>query len=225
MRYVTQTMHRTDQELKTTVTEELQYISAVDATAVDVLVSEGTVTLSGEVASLPEKLAANHAATRVGGVKSVTDKIVVRPPAAFGGSDQDIGHAASQFLDWAVDVPANAIEADVHDHTITLSGNVTWEYQRAAAARAVTYIKGVTRIDNTISLDQPAPASGTKATVEAAMLRNAQLDPQEITIDISGPELTLRGSVRSLAERRQAEHAAWGAAGVTSVNNELLVTA
>ena len=74
------------------------------------------------------------------------------------------------------------------------------------------------------ALNPPAPAPGTKAKVEAALLRNAHLDPQKITVDISGPELTLRGTVRSLAERRQAQHVAWGATGVTSVKNELVVT-
>jgi osmotically-inducible protein OsmY len=217
-------MRKTDQELKSTVTEELQYLPNLDATGVAVLVDNGMVTLSGEVASLPERHAATHAAMRIEGVKRVADKMVVRTPAAFGGSDQDIARAASQFLEWTVDVPANAVKADVRDHEVTLSGKVDWEYQRDAATRAVMYIKGVTMIDNKISLDQRPPSSATKATVEAAMQRNVQLDPQKITVDISGPELTLRGSVRSLVERRQAEHAAWGATGVTSVKNELLVT-
>ncbi|UWZ40402.1 BON domain-containing protein [Dactylosporangium roseum] len=61
-------------------------------------------------------------------------------------TDQDIAQAASQFLEWAVDVPPNAVTADVQDHKITLSGHFAWEYQRNAAARAVTYLKGVTQV-------------------------------------------------------------------------------
>lgn len=220
---VTQILHKTDQDLQTNVTQELQYTPDVDASALHVMVSDGTVTLSGVVASLPERLAAKHAAMHVGGVKNVTDKLVVRTPSP-SPSDQDLADAASQLLDWAVDVPADTIKAAANDHTITLSGQVTWDYQRVAAVRAVTYIKGVTRIDNTISLNQPTPAPSTKAAVEAAMLRNALIDPQKISVDIDGPELTLRGTVRSLAERHQAQHAAWNATGVTNVKNELLVS-
>jgi osmotically-inducible protein OsmY len=67
---------------------------------------------------------------------------------------------------------------------ITLSGTVTWQYQREAAARTVMYMKGVTAVDNTISLAATAPVAGAKAEIEAAILRNAQLDSREITVDV-----------------------------------------
>jgi osmotically-inducible protein OsmY len=222
--HVTQMMHKTDQELKTTVTEELRYTPDVDASAIEVLVNEAMVTLSGEVVSLPQHLAAKRAAMRIAGVKNVINKTVVHTPADVRASDQDIATAANQILNWAVEVPANSVKAEVRNHKITLSGQVTWDYQRDAAARAVGYMKGVTEVDNTISLVQPAPAPAAKATVEAAILRYTQLDPKQINVDISGPELTLRGNVPSLADRRQAEHAAWSTLGVTRVKNELRVT-
>ena len=222
--HVTHMMHKTDQELNTAITEELQYTPDVDATGVDVLVKDAMVTLSGTVASLPQRLAAKRAAMRIAGVKTVFDKTAVRTPTDPSPSDQEIATAASQILNWATDVPANAVKAEVRDHKLTLSGQVTWGYQREAAARAVTYIKGVTEVDNTISLIQPAPAPGAKATVEAAIRRYTQLDPKQINVDLSGPELTLRGNVPSLADRRHAEYAAWSTLGVTRVKNELRVT-
>jgi osmotically-inducible protein OsmY len=218
---VAPTPHKTDQELKTAVIEELQYTPSVDETGVEVQVNGGTVTLSGEVASLPERLAAKHAAMRVGGVKNVTNKTSVRAPITSGVNDQDIAQAASQILAWAVDVPPNAVTVHVRDRKVTLSGEVTWEYQRNAAARAVMYLKGVTQISNEISLESQPPAAGTKAAVEAAMRRNAMLNPRWITIDLDGSELTLHGSVGSWSELREAERSAWSAAGVTSVRNEL----
>ncbi len=222
--HVTQMMHQTDQELTTAVTKELRYTPDVDASAVDVLVNDAKVTLSGTVASLPQRLAAKRAAMRIAGVRSVIDKTVVHTSTAASPSDQEIATAASQILNWAVAVPANAVKAEVRDHKITLSGNVTWDYQRDAAARAVMYIKGVTEIDNTIMLVQPAPAPEAKTTVEAAIRRYTRLDPKQINVDISGPELTLRGIVPSLADRRHAEYAAWSTLGVTRVKNELRVT-
>lgn len=222
--HVTHMMHKTDQELKTAVTEELQYTPDVDASAVDVLVKDAMVTLSGTVASLPQRLAAKRAAMRIAGVKTVLDKTAVRTPTDTSTSDQEITTAASQILSWAVEVPANSVKAEVRDHKVILSGSVTWDYQRDAAARAVTYIKGVTEVDNTISLVQPAPAPEAKATVEAAIRRYTQLDPKQINVDIDGPELTLRGNVPSVADRRHAEYAAWSTLGVTRVKNELRVT-
>ncbi|MGC1211615.1 MAG: BON domain-containing protein [Micromonospora sp.] len=182
------------------------------------------MTLSGDVASLPQRHAAKRAALRVWGVKAVADDMVVRDPGASGPKDADLAEAAKQMLNWAVDVPFDAVKAGVRDHAITLSGTVSWQYQREAAARAVMYIRGVTAVTNTISLTSTAPVSEVKTEIKAAILRNAQLDSREITVDVNAGEVTLRGTVRSWAERRQAEYVAWSATGVTSVTNDLAVT-
>jgi osmotically-inducible protein OsmY len=108
------------------------------------------------VRSLPEQLAAKWAAMRVAGVKAVADEMVVRKPGTSGMTDTDIVKAAKQLLDSAVDVPFNSVDARVRDHVITLSGSVTSDYQRAAAVRAVRYIKGVIAVNNTIAV---CPAS------------------------------------------------------------------
>jgi osmotically-inducible protein OsmY len=214
-------MHKTDQELKTAVTEELHYTPNVDASGVEVQVDGGTVTLSGEVNSLPERLAARQAAMRVGGVTNVTNKTAVRAPMPADVNDQAIALAADQVLAWTVDVPANTVKTDVRDRRVTLTGQVTWEYQRRAATRAVTFLKGVKLVSNEILLTAAGPTTGTKAAVEAALRRSAELNPANIAIDLDGSELTLHGSVGSWSQRREAERAAWSAAGVTSVRNEL----
>jgi osmotically-inducible protein OsmY len=221
---MTQTIHKSDQELKTNVVDELAYDSSIDAAHLGVSANNGVVTLSGEVGSLPERHAAKHTAMRVWGVKAVADDMVVRDPGMSGTKDTDIAEAAGKMLSWAVDVPTDTVKAGVHDHTITLSGTVKWQYQREAATRAVMYIRGVTAVTNTISLTATAPPPGMKAAIEAAILRNAQLDSRKISVDLNGGEVALRGSVRSLAERRQAEYVAWAASGVTSVKNDIAVT-
>jgi osmotically-inducible protein OsmY len=220
---MTQTIRRSDKELQTTVTEELSYNPSIDAAHLVILANNGVVTLSGDVASLPEQHAAKRAALRVWGVKAVADDMVVRDPGASGTKDSEIAEAAAQMLKWAVDVPSDMVEAGVRNHTITLSGTVTWQYQREAAARAVMYIKGVTAVANTISLAATAPATGAKAAIDAAIRRNAELDPRQINVDVNGAEVALRGTVRSWAERHQVEYVAWAAAGVTSVQNNLAV--
>jgi osmotically-inducible protein OsmY len=62
-----------------------------------------------------------------------------------------------------------------------------------------------------------------RCVVAGPILRKAQLDSREINVDVNGPEVTLGGTVRSWAERRQAEYVAWEASGVTSVKNNLAV--
>ncbi|MGX6607013.1 BON domain-containing protein [Micromonosporaceae bacterium Da 78-11] len=49
-------------------------------------------------------------------------------------------------------VPAGAVQAKVHHHVITLSGTLTWEYQRAAARDAMAVLRGVHGV---VKHDQP----------------------------------------------------------------------
>lgn len=153
-----QTTRRSDQDIQANVAEELRYIPGID-THLGVTVKGGAVTLSGEVGSLPERIAAKRATMRVSGVKAVADELRVRAPGTFGANDTDIARAAAQSLGRAVDVPADTVMAEVRNHVITLSGSVAWAYQRDAAVRAVIYIKGVTGVANTISLRQDESVS------------------------------------------------------------------
>ena len=51
----------------------------------------------------------------------------------------------------------------------------------------------------------------------------AELDAQEIQVDVRGAKVVLRGQVRSWSERNAAERAEWSATGVTEVEDELLI--
>lgn len=220
---MTQAARRTDTDLQNNISDELLFTPDLDAARIEVAVKDGVVTLAGDVNTLPERRAAKRATMRMWGVRSVADAMVVRVGSSSGTSDGDIAKKARQLLDWAVDVPSSTLMANVDDHVITLSGTVTWDYQRDAAERAVTYIEGLAGIRNTITLSQGTAVAVMKPAVEKAISRDAQLRAQAIGIDVKDHELTLHGTVRSFADRRGAEHAAWSAAGVTSVRNDLRV--
>jgi len=220
---VTQAVHQTDQDIQTNVTEELKYDPSCDAQQVKVTADGGTVKLSGEVASLRHWQAAKQSAMRVRGVKAISDELKVRNPDKIGASDADITEVAQRILDWTVDVPAKAVNVVVRDQKLILSGSVTWGYQRDAAMQAMMNLRGVTAVRNEIVVDQPSSTLPAKGAIAAAIQRNAQLEPQAIHVDVKGHELVLRGLVRSFAEYRQAEHTAWNAAGVTSVQNNLVI--
>jgi osmotically-inducible protein OsmY len=60
--------------------------------------------------------------------------------------------------------------------------------------------------------------------IEQALRRSAELDSKHILVEsASDGEVLLRGTVRSWAERRDAERAAWSAPGVRGVVNQLAV--
>jgi len=218
---MTLTPTRSDADVKAAVVDELGWTPAVDSTHIGVAVDGGAVTLSGEVASYPEKLLAAKAVQRVHGVTAIAQEITVR--VTGGTNDSDIAREAGEALERAVDVP-ESVMASVHDHVVTLSGEVDSRHQWAAAERTVHRTRGVTGVLNLITIRPVAMASGVEAAITAAFVRNARLESRNITVTTSAGGLaTLNGTVRSWAECSDAEEACWAAPGVMEVSNRLQI--
>ena len=84
-------------------------------------------------------------------------------------------------------------------------------------------IKGVKGVTNSLLLKPSVTPSEIKRKIEEAFTRNAEVDAENITVEAHGGEVALRGKVRSWAERREAERAAWAAPGITKVDNRIVV--
>jgi osmotically-inducible protein OsmY len=138
-------------------------------------------------------------------------------------SDADIAAEVDAALDRAIDVPSGVVQGVVDDHFVTLAGSVDWHFQRQAAERAVRYLKGVSGLRNSITIEPRASATDLKKTIAAALDRNAQLKKRGIGVATDEETVILTGKVRTCAERHQADMTAWSAPGVTNVANQLVV--
>lgn len=220
---MTQMLQRTDPDLKSAIVGELACTPGLNSANVGVSVNHGAVALSGEVDSYPQKRLAEQATARVRGVTAFADDITVRG-SWTGINDTDVAREAGEALRRAVDVPADSVTAAVHAHVVTLSGHVSWYFQREAAGRAVRHLNGVANVVNTIAIKPTVSAMGINDAIRAALVRRAQFEANNtaVAVDINGA-VTLNGTVTSWTERRDAEHAAWSAPGVTQVVNLLRV--
>jgi len=216
---------KTNQELQKDVTDELKWepLLAEVVSQIGVTVDDGVVTLSGRVNNYAQKLNAEQAAQRVAGVKVVAEDIEVVIPGKSELSDTDIALAVKNALKWHSAVNEDLIEIKVEDGWVYLDGTAEWEYQKKAAENAVIDIVGVARIINRISLKPTVNAKDVKSKIMAAFHRSATIDAGNISIETTGTKITLHGTVRSWAERKEAENAAWSAPGVTDVVNEIKI--
>lgn len=213
---------KTDLELREDVERELAWDPKIDASKIAVTAKNGVVTLTGQVRNFLDKWEAEGVVKRVFGVTGIADDIEVM----LGGSkpnDSDLTERVLNALKWNVSVPADKIKPVVRDGWVTLEGKVRWYYQKTAAEGAVRYMHGVKGVTNSITIDNPVEPQDVSKKITEALTRNARIDAHQISVKASGHTAILDGSVRSVAERDEAEVAAWAAPGVNSVENHLSI--
>lgn len=216
-------MKKTDSDLQRDVQEELEWEPRVDHADIGVSVTDGVVALNGYVKSYAEKIAAEHAAMRVEGVKAVADEIKVRFASDSKLADHEIAKRILDIFKYNVLVPEDDIQVTVEKGWVRLSGSVEWRYQSDEAARAAGKVSGVTGVANMIAINSKTSVSDVRRRIEVAFKRQAGLDAASVTIATSGHKVTLGGTVKAWHERRLAEQAAWAAPGVTQVEDRIII--
>jgi osmotically-inducible protein OsmY len=213
----------TNLELQEDVLEELRWNPMLDAAEIGVIAKDGVITLTGKVNTYLKKLEAEKASKKVSGVKAVVMDIEV----SLGDGKQDdseIAVAALNALKWHSSVPNDKVKLKIDNGWITLEGQVDWQYQKDSARNCVENLFGVRGVTNLIMINQNLKVKVVKDNITKAFHRNAALDAARIAIDTVGNKVILKGKVHSWFERNEAENAAWNAPGVSSVEDDLVVS-
>jgi len=215
---------KTDTQLQQDVIAELSWEPSVQSEHIGVEVKDGVVTLAGGVRSYTEKWLAERAAQRVSGVNALTIELEVKLPGSDQRTDADIARSVEYGLEWSTSVPAGSVKAMVEGGWVTLSGTVDWQYQRRAAADSVRYLLGVTGVSDQIAIKPEVSIGAIKDDIVAALKRSATADAKEISVGVSGAEVTLTGKVHSWAERERAMTSAWATPGVVNVVDKMTMS-
>jgi osmotically-inducible protein OsmY len=114
--------------------------------AVQVVVHNGHLTLTGTVTTLFHRAVAEKAVRHIRGLKGVVNRITVGPGATARDVRKEIGRA----LHRDATTTGRGIDVTVANGKVTLKGNVVSWHEREAAERAAMHAPGITEVDNQI---------------------------------------------------------------------------
>lgn len=217
---------KTSEELQQDVMAEIKWEPQLYnvANEIGVSVKDGVVTLSGVVDTYAKKLAAERAAQRVSGVKVVAVDLEVKVPTSIMKTDTEIALAIRNALLWNSNVTEDKIEVKVDKGWVTLDGTVEWEFERRSAKEAIDELAGIRGITNNIVVKaREINEKDIKKKINAAFHRSATIDSSSIRVEVTGNTITLFGTVRSWAEKEEAEKVAWASPGVFNVENKIFI--
>lgn len=214
---------KSDSDLKCDVDNELKWNPEINSTDIATNATNGTVTLSGYADNFYEKHQAEVTVKRVAGVVAVANDLAVRPKNDGRASDPDLAREAVAALKTALPVNWQNVKIMVHEGRVVLEGAVEWHFQRERVAAAIRPLRGVLDLRNSITVQPQILACDIQADIEQAFKRNAVIDSDHVEVDVQGPQVTLRGEVRSWAERDQAYKTAASAPGIINVVDELTI--
>ena len=200
------------------VESELSRDQAVPAYLLDVMTTDGVVTLSGTVNNILAKERAAQIAMTVKGVRTVVNKIKVSP--SILRTDREIRRDIEDAL--LADPAADSYEIDVavNNNVATLSGTVQSLQEKDLSETVAKGVRGVTAVNNKIEVNWPQKRSDLeiKADIEKTLEWDAYVDDGLIVVKVDDGVAKLFGTVGSAAEKRLARRDAY-VNGVTAVND------
>ena len=126
-----------------------------DPEQVAISAEDGAVTLRGTVGSFSQRRAAVADARKAQGVYDVFDELQVRLLDDARRDDADIRGIALQILMWDNLVPADSIDVRVKDGWLTLTGEVSYQFESDAAYDDVSDLIGIFGVTNEINVITP----------------------------------------------------------------------
>lgn len=217
------------------------------ANDIEVSVLDGKATLTGIVDEEVNKDLAKQLALGVDGIRSVDNRIEVRPDFVPTGKnarrayadrvdDASVSAAVRSKLAWSRQLNDQRTTVSTERGRVTLTGEVDSAADKDLAQRLATGTRGVASVDNQLRIvARTEPATGDEDTlpqavadtwittkVKSTYLFSENIDGNDISVSTDSGKVTLSGKVHSGAERALAIELARNIRGVTSVSADQL---
>lgn len=220
-------MARSDELIKKSIVDQMTRDDRVDASGISTEVSNGIVTLSGEMPTYYARSAAHDVAVDTVGVQDVQNDLKVNYPDFITvPSDSEIQESLNHRLLANPDIDLRELEVAVNAGLVTLKGTVTAYWKKIRAQQLAAHEPGVVSIDNHIAV-VPTDDFLDKVLAEGvvnSLESKALVDAEDVTVQVHDGEVTLTGMVPNWSARRAAEEAVIFKAGVTNLINRITVS-
>lgn len=145
---------RTDSDIASAVRHALEWDVFVPDKHIRSTVSDGWVTLEGDVDYGSHREDAERAVRNLDGVRGITNKIEIKPP--FKAVTSDVRKSLEQALERYAEREAARIALDVQDGRVGLSGVVHSWAERQAVLSAARGTAGVRNVDDHLRIESYA---------------------------------------------------------------------
>jgi osmotically-inducible protein OsmY len=144
-------LKRKDRDIAHAIREVLEWDVLVPEERLHSTVSEGWVTLEGEVDTQSQREDAEDAIERLAGVRGVNNQIVVK--SKMRPSAETIRSSIAEALDRQAHREANRINIGVNDGVITVTGTVRSWAEKNAVLNVAQFAPGVERLKDELIVD------------------------------------------------------------------------
>jgi osmotically-inducible protein OsmY len=230
--FINYKIKRGDSEIKTEINDVLRWDAFVDNALIDVSVNKGKVSLTGDVGSFAEKIAAGRDAW-VTGVSNVRNDLNVkwwardarhREDKYVYRTDKEIDGAVRDAMLYDPRVASFDVKVQSDDGYVTLRGVVDNLMAKRSATQDARGVVGVWAVKNNIKV-RPISANDKtiERNVESALGRDPYVDRYQFTVTVDNGDVSLYGAVDTNFEKAEADNVTARQAGVQVVNNFLTV--
>lgn len=210
-----------DQAIADKIDDELLGDAGVISTKIDVTVTNGIATLTGQVNNVLAKERAAKVAKTVKGVRAVLNKISISPTEDRADDNIASDIEAALLADPAAD--SYEIAVGVDDGVASLTGTVESYEERDLALTVAKGVRGVTDVVDQIVVQYAYDRTDTEIRhdVEQVLNWSTYVDHALIDVAVNDGNVMLSGTVGSVAEKTLTNTLSW-VAGVESVNDDAL---
>jgi len=225
------TKHRADHAMREEIIQRLTYDVWVNSDSIDVVVQDGTVTLSGTDPSSDQKSRALHLSW-VHGITAVhgnqlnvewSSNTPLRRSGLIIPSDETIHQAIHDALSYDPRVAKSDMVVEVSEGLVTLTGTVETLYAKQAVEEDARNTVGIHRVVNHLKVRSHVDFSDKDiaSRVNATFSRDPFLHQENIQVDVHNGTIFLRGHVNSRYQQARATTLAYGVRGAVNVINTL----